>query len=101
MSENKEIEMGLEEFLELQRQTLSTESLTPVTEKTFKQWKEKKLKEEELHAKRVAALQQGNVISLEMLKNRPDLFEDAEDAAEDIDYHAREQSDCSETDSEE
>lgn len=99
MSENTEVELSLEEFLELQRQTLSAENLTPVTAETFKIWKEKTLKEEELHAKRKAALQQGSLMSLEMLKNRPDLFEDADDAA-DIDYRTREVSEDSESDNE-
>ena len=87
-----ELEMNLEEFLEFQRQALKTEGLTPVTEETFKVWKQKKLKEEELHAKRKAALLEKGAMSLEMLKNRPDLFEDAEEGDE-IDYHAREETD--------
>ena len=89
MTDNVEIELGLEEFLELQRQTVDMEKCTRVTEETFKIWKDKKLKEEELHAKRVAALQ---VVpkGVDLFKFQPEIFEDDADG-EDIDYHAREE----------
>lgn len=89
MSENKEIELGLEEFLELQRQGLSEQNLTPVTEESFKAWKDKKTKEEILHAKRVAALSVAPK-GVDLFKYQPEIFEDADDEGDVIDYHARE-----------
>ncbi|ORD94789.1 ZC3HF [Enterospora canceri] len=90
MSENTEIELSLEEFLELQRQTIDAAKSTPVTEETFKIWKEKKRKEEELHAKRLAALSTAPK-GVDLFKFQPDIFEDDEADGDDIDYHAREE----------
>ncbi|KAL6121717.1 hypothetical protein NUSPORA_01326 [Nucleospora cyclopteri] len=90
LSENKEAEVSLEEYLELQRQTLEDEKLTPVTEITFREWKEKKLKEEELHAKRVAALSISPK-GVDLFKIQPEIFDDDEEEGEEIDYHAREE----------
>lgn len=88
LSDNSEVEVTLEEYIELQRQTLSEENLTPVNEKTFNEWKEKKLKEEELHAKRVAALS-NSVKGSDLFKDNPDAFEDDDEAGEEINYAER------------
>lgn len=87
LSNNQEVEVSLEEYIELQRQMLDEENLTPVNEKTFNEWKNKKQKEEELHAKRIAALSGVEKGSDLFLKN-PEMFED-EEVGEDIDYAVR------------
>lgn len=88
----KDIELSLEEYIELQRQSLSDRAGTPVTEETFRMWREKKSKEEALHAKRVAALSVG-VKGIDLFKLHPEMFEDDleqdEGLAEDVDYTTR------------
>lgn len=98
LSENKEVEVSLEEYIELQRQTLDSSTLRPVTEVAFSEWKAKKDKEEELHAKRVAVLS-GNSEWADLLNKNPEMFEDDEEAVEEIDYAERnyEDSDDSQT----
>lgn len=88
LSNNQEVEVTLEEYIEMQRQTIDDKDFTPVTEKSFKEWKAKKDKEEELHAKRVAALS-GNVKGCELFLKNPEIFEDDEEAGEEIDYAER------------
>ncbi|EOB13842.1 Zinc finger CCCH domain-containing protein 15 [Nosema bombycis CQ1] len=79
-------ELSLEEYLELSRQSLG-DNLTPVTEQTFKEWKEKKLKEEEIHRKKVQALASGPK-GLELFESKPEMFCDDEEAG-DVDYNER------------
>lgn len=88
LSENSEVEVTLEEYIELQRQNVDEVNLTPVTETNFLEWKAKKDKEEEMHAKRVAALS-SNVKGVDLFKICPDMFEDDEEAAEDVNYAER------------
>lgn len=88
LSENSEVEITLEEYIELQRQILDEAGLTPVTEKTFLEWKAKKEREEELHAKRVAALA-SNKKGADLFRDNPDMFEDDEEAGEEINYGER------------
>ena len=88
ISENNEVEVSLEEFLELQRQLLTNDKLTPITEKTFLEWKKRKDKEEELHAKRIAALSSVTK-GTDLFKCNPEIFED-ENEGSDIDYYNRE-----------
>lgn len=83
---DEQAELSLEEYLELSRQSLG-DNLTPVTEKTFKEWKEKKLKEEELHRKKVQALASGPK-GLELFESKPEMFCDDEEAG-DVDYKER------------
>lgn len=85
LSDNSEIEVSLEEYIELQRQTLDESNLTPVNEKTFAEWKARKRKEEELHAKRVVALAKG----ADLFKDNPEMFEDDDDAGDEINYAER------------
>lgn len=85
LSDNSEIEVTLEEYIELQRQTLDEKNLTPVNEQTFAEWKAKKQKEEELHAKRIVALSKG----ADLFKNNPEMFEDDDDAGDEINYAER------------
>lgn len=88
LSNNQEIEISLEEYIELQRQTLNETNLTPCNEKTFAEWKAKKDKEEELHAKRVAALST-NLKGVDLFLENPDMFVDDEEAGEEINYADR------------
>lgn len=88
LNDDPKVEVSLEEFFELQRQTLDESSLTPVTEESFKEWKAKKEKEEEIHAKRVAALA-NNTLGIDLFKSRPEMFEDDEEADENVDYAER------------
>jgi len=85
---NADVEVSLEEYIELQRQTIDETAVTPVTEEVFKEWRARKDREEELHAKRVAALG-ADVRGVDLFKQRPELFEDDEDAEADVDYKAR------------
>lgn len=85
LSENSEVEITLEEYIELQRQTLDEASLTPVNEKTFGEWKARKQKEEELHARRVVALSKG----ADLFKDNPEMFEDDDEAGDEINYAER------------
>lgn len=87
LSNNQEVEISLEEYIELQRLTLNDEQLTPVTEKTFSEWKLKKEKEEELHAKRVAALSAKG--GADLFLNNPEMFEDDEEVGDEINYNER------------
>ncbi|EJW02596.1 hypothetical protein EDEG_02993 [Edhazardia aedis USNM 41457] len=86
LNEVGDTEITLEEFIELSRQTLS-EKLTPLTEETFKRWKEKRKREDELHKKRVDALKKG-ISGTALFKERPDVFVDDEEAV-DVDYKER------------
>ncbi|ELA41255.1 uncharacterized protein VICG_01744 [Vittaforma corneae ATCC 50505] len=88
LSNNQEVEVSLEEYIELQRQTIDENSLTPVNEKTFAEWKAKKDREDELHAKRVAALS-GNVKGCDLFLKNPEMFEDDDEAGEEINYAER------------
>ncbi|KAI4291646.1 hypothetical protein PAPHI01_0920 [Pancytospora philotis] len=91
LGENTDVEVSLEEYIELQRQTLDETNLIPVTEESFRTWRAQKDKEEELHLKRVSALN-ANVRGVDLFKLRPELFvdEDAEAAgADDVDYKKR------------
>lgn len=87
LSKNSDVEITLEEYIEMQRQMIDESSLTPVNEKTFAEWKAKKQKEEELHAKRVAALSTPK--GAELFKNNPEMFEDEEEGEDDINYAER------------
>jgi hypothetical protein len=86
LSNNQEVEISLEEYIELQRMTLSDNDLTPVNEQSFNEWKLKKLKEEELHAKRVAAL---STKGADLFLKNPEMFEDDEEVGDEIDYGER------------
>lgn len=91
--QNPDTELTLEEYIEMQRQNLD-QNLTPVTEETFMEWKMKKLKEEEMHAKMVALLSTPK--GADLFKNNPEMFEDDE-SAEEINYGERnyeEEVDC-------
>jgi hypothetical protein len=90
LKEVGDIEISLEEFIELTRQTLGDE-LTPLTEESFKKWKDQKKLEEELHKKRVKALKEG-LSGADLFKERPDVFVDDDEAA-DVDYKERNYSD--------
>lgn len=88
LSQNSDVEITLEEYIELQRQILDESALTPVTEKTFLEWKAKKEKEEDLHSRRVAALA-NNVKGADLFRDNPDMFEDDEEAGDEINYDER------------
>ena len=89
LGKDSSVEVSLEEYIELQRQSLDDERGTPVTAETFKAWREKKRREEELHAKRVAALSTG-MKGVDLFKLQPEMFEDDNEAVEDdVDYTAR------------
>ncbi|WUR05022.1 zinc finger C3H domain-containing protein [Vairimorpha necatrix] len=79
-------ELSLEEYLELSRQSLG-DNLTPLTEERFIEWKEKKLKEELEHQKKLQALSSGPK-GLELFESRPEIFLDDEEAV-DVDYKER------------
>lgn len=88
LSNNQEVEVSLEEYIELQRQTVDESNLTPVSEKTFAEWKARKDKEEELHARRVAALS-GDIKGSDLFLKNPEMFEDDDEADEEINYAER------------
>lgn len=88
LSENSGVEVTLEEYIDLQRQTLDEACLTPVNEKTFAEWKDKKLREEELHARRVVALA-NSTKGADLFKNNPEMFEDDDEAGDEINYTER------------
>lgn len=88
LGSNTDVEVSLEEYIELQRQTIDETTVVPITQEVFAAWRAKKDKEEEIHAKRVAALS-GNIKGVELFKLRPELFEDDEEVAEDVDYRER------------
>lgn len=99
LNDDPKVEVSLEEYFELQRQTLDESKLTPVTEQSFKEWKAKKDKEEEMHAKRVAALSNG-ARGIDLFKDHREMFEDDEEAQEDVDYGERNYEDSEEKDTE-
>lgn len=82
------IEVSLEEYIELQRQTLDETALTPVTEESFNAWRAQKDREEAQHAQRVAALA-SNARGIDLFFEKPDMFEDDEGAGGDINYAER------------
>lgn len=84
LSNNREVEVSLEEYIELQRQMPEMKETTPVTEETFKAWKAKKEKEDELHARRSAALK-----GAELFMKDPEAFEDDDEAGYEINYAER------------
>lgn len=86
LSDNQEVEISLEEYIELQRMTLSDTNLTPVTEESFSEWKRKKDAEEELHAKRVAAL---SCKGADLFMKNPEMFEDDDEVGDEINYGER------------
>ncbi|AFN83759.1 CCCH-type zinc finger-containing protein [Encephalitozoon romaleae SJ-2008] len=86
IKENTQVELSLEEYIELSRQSLP-EKLTPLTEETFKQWKARKQKEEKEHARKVKALATGPK-GVELFETRRELFKDDEEA-EELDYTER------------
>ncbi|ADM12228.1 CCCH-type zinc finger-containing protein [Encephalitozoon intestinalis ATCC 50506] len=86
IKENAQVELSLEEYIELSRQSLP-EKLTPLTEETFKQWKLRKQKEEKEHARKVKAIATG-MKGIELFEARRELFKDDEEA-EDLDYTER------------
>ncbi|KAM0680013.1 Translation machinery-associated protein 46 [Glugoides intestinalis] len=88
LTDNQEVEVSLEEYIELQRQTVDESGLTPVTEATFTEWRAKKQKEEELHAKRVAALS-GSIKGIEMFSKNPEMFDDDDEVGDEINYAER------------
>lgn len=92
---NSDVEVSLEEYIELQRQTVDEKTVVPVTEETFKAWRAKKDKEEELHLKRVSALS-SNVKGIDLFKMRPELFVDDDEVAADVDYKERNYEDSEE-----
>lgn len=79
-------ELSLEEYLELSRQSLG-DNLTPLTEENFKIWKEKKIKEEIEHQKKIEAVASGQK-GIELFENSPDMFMD-DDAAVELNYNER------------
>lgn len=86
---NTEAQISLEEYIELQRAGLEepgSANYTPVTEKSFLEWKVRKDKEEELHAKRVAAL---SCRGADLFLANPEMFEDDEEVGDEIDYAER------------
>lgn len=95
IGDDKEIEITLDEFIELQRQNLDEENKDYVTEESFKAWKAKKEKDEDMHKKRVSALS-NNAKGIELFKICPEIFEDDDDVAEDIDYTNRNYEDSEE-----
>jgi hypothetical protein len=84
-------ELSLEEYIELSRQSLSMET-TPVTEESFKEWKLKMRKEEELHQQKV---QEIACRGADLFRTRSELFKDDEEAGE-LDYRERCYSDAEE-----
>ncbi|KAI5152010.1 hypothetical protein ENBRE01_2499 [Enteropsectra breve] len=95
LGENSTVEVSLEEYIELQRQTLDESKGTPVTEEVFMRWRARKDKEEELHAKQVAAL--SNLPKgVDLFKERPEMFEDDEEAQDDVNYAERNYEDSDE-----
>lgn len=82
------VEVSLEEYIELQRQTIDDTKTTPITEEVFKAWKAKKDKEEELHAQRVAVMS-GNSKGIDLFKLRPEIFEDDAEADDEMNYGER------------
>ncbi|XP_077301410.1 zinc finger CCCH domain-containing protein 15 homolog [Arctopsyche grandis] len=86
LSNNQEVEISLEEYIELQRLTLNESDLTPVTDITFAEWKMKRDKEEALHAKRVAAL---SCKGADLFLKNPEMFEDDEEVGDEINYNER------------
>lgn len=80
-----DVEISLEEFIELKRQSIEEEEL--LTEDTFKEWKERKRKENEEHKRRVKLMRDG-VSGTELFKERPDMFVDDDEALE-CDYNER------------
>lgn len=85
ISQNGEVEVTLEEYLELSRQSLG-ENLTPMTQEIFLKWRAKKQKEEQVHKNKVKYLSENKGRSLFDVK--PEIFEDDEEG-EFIDYTDR------------
>lgn len=86
IKDNEEVQLTLEEYIELSRQSLP-DNLTPLNEERFNEWKLKKAKEQEAHAKKIVALASG-ISGADLFKTREDLFKDDEEAA-DVDYKER------------
>eukprot|EP00866_Antonospora_locustae_P002512 jgi/Antlo1/2512/1708 len=80
----KDVEIGLEEYLELSRQNVRAH--TPMTEELFLKWREKKLIEEQAHQNKVKQLSR---MGRELFDARPEIFEDDEDDGDFIDYSGR------------
>lgn len=79
----KGVDVGLEEYLELTRQSLG-EELTPMTEEVFLKWRARKQKEDDKHRGRAERLGKG----LDMFSTKPEIFQDDEDG-DFIDYTNR------------
>lgn len=80
----KDVEIGLEEYLELSRQNVGAH--TPMTEELFLKWREKKLAEEQAHQSKVKQLSR---MGRELFDARPEMFEDDEEDGDFIDYSGR------------
>ncbi|KAM0678726.1 Translation machinery-associated protein 46 [Binucleata daphniae] len=80
-----DVEISLEEFIELKRQSIEEEEM--LTEEVFMKWKENKKRENEEHKRRVKLMQEG-VSGSELFKAKPEMFIDDEEAL-DCDYNER------------
>lgn len=96
-----EVELDMYEKIDLERSKLDTTKGTPITEKTFKVWKEKQRlqkikdaalldKQEKLAGKNKARAAHG-MSGRQLFALDPSLFEDDADAAADGDYEAEEE----------
>lgn len=83
---DSQVELSLEEYIELSRQSLP-DTLTPLTEETFAQWKTRKDREEKEHVQKIKALA-GGMKGIELFETRRELFKDDEEA-EELDYKGR------------
>jgi hypothetical protein len=86
------IELSLEEYIELSRQSLPI-GATPVTEESFHAWRLRIKMEEELHLQKVQEL--AGCRGEDLFRTRRELFKDDEEAGE-LDYKERCYSDAEE-----
>lgn len=86
LTEVGDVEISLEEFIELKRQSVDVNYKT-LTEETFNEWKIKKKKEEEVHKKKIEAMKKGTS-GMDLFKERPDIFVDDEEVTE-VNYNER------------
>lgn len=85
---------SLEEWIEQERNRLSSANLTPITESSFNQWKEKRLRslaeqEAQTHLERESAIKAGrqvNASGRELFEYRPELLLLEEEGDEVFDF---------------
>lgn len=85
LSESKNVEISIEEFIEMKRQNI--ENLSLITEQMFNDWKSKKRVEDQKHKDAVKALRAG-MSGTDLFKETPNMFVDDEEAI-DVDYNER------------